>query len=451
MVQENKSFSQILSAKSTHFAVISDIHIMAPSLLIKEGKAFTNYLDHDRKMLKESPFIVKRMIDELIAAKPQFVLITGDLTKDGEYESHRFLIDNYLSKLRMNGIIPLVIPGNHDINNPDAVSFLGDNTQRVRTLKAQEFSELYTDYGYGKAIARDKHSLSYVFQLSDNLRILALDANKYKKNDFKKNFCRYDGHINSKTMKFIEEQLEDAHKNGVRVLTMMHHGLVEHWKYQNKIMHGYLVDHWKKRAKKLSKMGIDIIFTGHAHAQDISHYKKGRHSLIDVETGSAVSYPSPYRLLSIDGDTLTIKSKFIKNLPINLGDVTFPEYSKKFLITGVMTFTKDLLPKTLPDSIEKHAGGLAAQALMANYRGDAKLTPENIDEIRLVAKQIRKHSTIRWGLMYKFVVKSIWKEKETVDNDLTVRLSPIPKNERTTIINNEKRLKVPDNSIIWAQ
>ena len=35
-------------------AVISDLHVMAPELLVKEGDAFEAYLNRDRKMLRES-------------------------------------------------------------------------------------------------------------------------------------------------------------------------------------------------------------------------------------------------------------------------------------------------------------------------------------------------------------------------------------------------------------
>jgi len=47
----------VLQAQSltVNIAVASDVHVMAPSLLIKGGSAFDFYVKHDRKMLKESP------------------------------------------------------------------------------------------------------------------------------------------------------------------------------------------------------------------------------------------------------------------------------------------------------------------------------------------------------------------------------------------------------------
>ena len=40
--------------KTTKIAIISDLHVMAPKLLVNDGKAFLEYLNRDRKMLHSS-------------------------------------------------------------------------------------------------------------------------------------------------------------------------------------------------------------------------------------------------------------------------------------------------------------------------------------------------------------------------------------------------------------
>ena len=90
--------------------VISDVHFMAPSLLIKDGKAFQTYIANDRKMLQESPELLDSVSKHIIAFRPQVVLITGDLTKDGEKISHELLINNFLAPLKALGIHLFVIP-----------------------------------------------------------------------------------------------------------------------------------------------------------------------------------------------------------------------------------------------------------------------------------------------------------------------------------------------------
>ena len=104
------------SSNSIKIAVISDLHVMAPELLVKDGNAFEQYLSRDRKMLRESVEILDTLVTDIIDLKPQLVLVTGDLTKDGERASH-LLVANQLQRLVDAGIQVLVVPGNHDINS----------------------------------------------------------------------------------------------------------------------------------------------------------------------------------------------------------------------------------------------------------------------------------------------------------------------------------------------
>lgn len=110
-------------------AIISDLHVMAPELLVNEGTAFEQYLNRDRKMLRESLEILDSLVGDILELKPNLVLVTGDLTKDGERVSHQ-LVAGRLQRLVDAGIQVLVVPGNHDINNPDARIYDGDTATR---------------------------------------------------------------------------------------------------------------------------------------------------------------------------------------------------------------------------------------------------------------------------------------------------------------------------------
>ena len=188
-------------------AVLSDLHYMDPSLLKADGSAFQMYLMQDPKLLAESGAILQQIIRKLLIEKPDLVLISGDLTKDGELISHKSLIKQ-LKILEVNRIKVLVVPGNHDINNPDAKLFNGDNTEPVATITPENFKSLYADYGYRSAIARDPNSLSYVSEPFKDLRILALDANEYYNNT--PSYCVTAGNIKDETMEWAKEQLADA-------------------------------------------------------------------------------------------------------------------------------------------------------------------------------------------------------------------------------------------------
>ena len=51
--------------------VISDLHVMAPQLLVNDGKAIEEYLARDRKMLRESAAILDTLVKEILDLKPE--------------------------------------------------------------------------------------------------------------------------------------------------------------------------------------------------------------------------------------------------------------------------------------------------------------------------------------------------------------------------------------------
>ena len=98
----------------TKIVVLSDPHVMAPELLVSNGYAWTKYMNGQRKMVDYSQALFDEMVIRLKDdIKPDLVLITGDLTKDGERLSHEY-VKGKLDELRASGIRTLVIPGNHD-------------------------------------------------------------------------------------------------------------------------------------------------------------------------------------------------------------------------------------------------------------------------------------------------------------------------------------------------
>lgn len=417
---KNKPLSNVLP--EVKIAIISDVHVMDPSLLIENGPAFENYVAHDRKMLKESTAILQELTRELIAAKPKIVLLTGDLTKDGEEMSHHYLVNNCLSKLKAAGIKTLVIPGNHDVNNPHAVSFKGSETKRVKTLSQAEFTNCYADYGYGDAIAKDEYSLSYVSQPFDNLRILAIDACKYEDNDYDKNTCITGGRIKPETMAFIKAQVTDAKAKGIRLLAMMHHGLVQHWTMQEKLMSEYLVDNWNNEADTFAELGLNIVFTGHFHAQDIVKHTFGNHSVYDIETGSTVTYPSPYRLVTLKDNQLIIQSNYINNIDYDLHGVSFPEYARKYVYDGIGNAITGMLPPSLPESYKKDIVGIITKAMIAHYQGDEKLSKEEQASIDIVIERLNTEYP-QYTSMIKGAAYGLWTDLYPADNNITINLN----------------------------
>jgi len=89
-------------------------HYMDPSLLDSNGAAgtaFQNYLNSDPKLLQYSAAVFKKVMGQLIEAKPDILLVPGDITKDGEKLDHQVMA-GFFEQLRSHGITVFVMPGN---------------------------------------------------------------------------------------------------------------------------------------------------------------------------------------------------------------------------------------------------------------------------------------------------------------------------------------------------
>ena len=346
--------------------VVSDVHLMAPELLKSDGKAFQDYLSSDRKLLGESVEIMDSITNRLLAEHPKVLLVTGDLTKDGERVSHQYLVDHFLSKLRRSGVRVFVVPGNHDVNNPHAVVFDGDKTRRTTTVSPSEFASIYADYGYRQALARDAASLSYVAQLAPGLRLIAIDACKYEENDFDKNICVTGGRIKPATQRFIREQADAAKKAGCKVVVMMHHGVVPHFSAQPVVLPEYLVDDYPAVGRMLRDCGADVVFTGHFHSQDIARDS----TVTDVETGSLVSYPHPYRVIeAAQGEDLWQKSQ-------------------KFARLSVAKMAEGYLPQNTPPAMRDAIVKVVSDAYLYHLAGDERPSEDFVKEKLRLAEQV---------------------------------------------------------------
>ena len=118
--------------------------------------------------------------------------------------------------------------------------------------------------------------------------------------------------------------MNEAVSLGKAVIGVMHHGVIEHYKGQEKYYGEYLVDDWPMIAERLAAGGMKVVFTGHFHSQDIVKKtfttrvggQRRTVFIFDVETGSLVTFPCAYRIVEITEDqTMRIRSRFIDSIP----------------------------------------------------------------------------------------------------------------------------------------
>ncbi|MCL2326738.1 MAG: metallophosphoesterase [Proteobacteria bacterium] len=397
----------------TRFAVISDLHIYDPSLG-STGTAFEKELYSDTKLLLESEALLDFAIHELLQSDIQFVLVPGDLTKDGERVNHE-IVSAKLQKLVDAGIKVFVVPGNHDVNNPDASRFMGDEKQPVDSISADQFAQFYQNMGYRDAISRDSHSLSYVAQPVDGLWLVAIDSCRYSENVPGKSAI-VGGGIRQESADWLAGVLEQAAEKNIAVIAMMHHGMMEHWNGQAKLHPDYIVSDYRHVGKFLASYHVRLGFTGHYHAQDIARAEFDGNVLYDIETGSLVTAPCPIRYCSIEQGVLTVRTDTIVE-KLHPG-TDFSEKSRLFVKETVKREAIATLKKhRVLDQDADHIANVVGDAFVAHYHGDedASLRPSfDTSQLSLWGKIVYRTQ--------KYVLDGLWHNSPPADNHVVIDL-----------------------------
>jgi len=399
------------------FCVFSDPHYFDPDLGTS-GSAFDTYIENDRKLIAESEEILKSLVQSVLSEDVEIVLVPGDLTKDGELTSHQKVAE-YLRQLETAGKRVYVIPGNHDINNPHACSYSGDTTVPVESITAEEFAEIYRDFGYDEALERDPNSLSYVAEPVSGLWILAMDSCLYTENT---DSPVTGGRFSESTLNWIKVKLGEAQSKKEVVFGMMHHGIVEHFTGQTMMFPDYVLEDWTTVSEEFADSDMQVVFTGHFHAQDIvERTTEDGNSIFDIETGSLVTYPCPYRVIQLSSSgELSVSSKKITQINYGTGGKSFQDYAKDFVVNGM----DDKMASMLIDEFQisqddaLQIAPYMASGMIAHFAGDESPSDRTLTFIaNLVADNDAKKKLIGFGL------QSIWTDPEPADNSVVLDLS----------------------------
>jgi len=401
------------------FAVMSDIHIYDPSLG-KTGAAFEKTMNSDRKLLLDSIDLFDFAAEKIIASGARFLLIPGDLTKDGELINHR-LIAGKLKKFSDAGIKVFVIPGNHDVNNPGAVRYEGDKTFPVEKISAADFTKIYADFGYSAALKRDNASLSYLAEPAEGLWLLAIDSCRSSENVPGKEEI-VSGKIGPETAAWIAGILQAASAGKKAVFVMMHHGVVEHWKGQSKLHPAYLVNGFRDFSQFLASWDARIVFTGHYHAQDITKAVFNDKFIYDIETGSLITAPSPIRFIkikSINNGRSSVMDVFSDKLIGQIHPGT--DFAEKGL-----AFVKKTVMNEAVTVLKKYKTSDKDALLIADLVGDSFCAHYSGDENPALRPAFDKGKLGLWGrFIYSqqsYAVEGLWQDLIPADNFVRLEL-----------------------------
>ncbi|MGE7365981.1 metallophosphoesterase [Desemzia incerta] len=283
--------------------VITDLHYLSPSLS-DEGESFA--FIKETSAGKELDYPAQRMealIWQIEKERPKLLLVSGDLTLNGEKQSAVELAD-YFQQIEQFGTQVYVIPGNHDISNGWARKFIGDDQEKTSQILPEDFQSIFSDMGYQEAYTLDEHSLSYAVQPYTDLVLLMLDTNVYSQTEGK-GAPPSNGRLKKETLTWIESVFEDAKKSGATVLPVLHHNLLEHNDFMTK---GFTLDNNEEVKALFLKYDIPVVFTGHTHVQDIAHEEN---TLYDITTAAfSVMTPSIGKV-TFDNDQVSYEKQAV--------------------------------------------------------------------------------------------------------------------------------------------
>ena len=400
-----------------NFAVITDLHTYDPDLGT-DGKAFESYVKGDYKVTKESAEILQTAIGQIKNENVSFVLVTGDLTDHGDRASHE-LVAQYLKQLQANGKKVYVIPGNHDIDNASAVRYAGDSALRIRNITAEEFVQIYGDFGYKDALYRDLASLSYVTEPQKGLWLLALDSCRYRGKVGEKETLTA-GRFSPQTLGWIEDMLIKAAKANKAVIAMAHHPVTEHFDGMARDFPKYVIENYPAVSRLFAAYNVRLVLTGHFHAQDITErtWPDINKFLFDMETGSLVTYPCPYRVINIDStQKAAVRTVRIQSIASHPQD--FQGYAQAQLENGVTATTASMIAQYGVDGAEaQKLAGQVAKAVLAHLAGDEKL-PAGQEAIHEKGLSLRAWIGVQFR---KDLVNSLWKDLPPPDNNIMLDL-----------------------------
>ena len=354
--------------KKISLSLLSDIHILARSLMAN-NKEFNMAIKYDRKFLVEGEGLLKKSLELASLNDSKYIIIPGDLTKDGEKKSHlevREILKSWIYENPQRKIF--LIPGNHDINNKQAFDY--KNLKKTDYIEPREFFETY-DFLYkdkvlefyknsnifkshldfvNKKFNRDfKYSYycqgygSYLARIDNNLEnknsltLLFIDTSIYScdyEQNHKDGKTNVVGALDKNVMKWAIEKIDEAKARKDMIFVISHHALIPNFRDQRLVLGPFIIKNWNEKyidddprindklpIEVLADMGVKFLFTGHLHENGTAKYKSVLgNEIFNIQTGSTVTYPLPIRHINVlddieefNGFSVDLKTQLIKS------------------------------------------------------------------------------------------------------------------------------------------
>ena len=315
--------------------VVSDLHYLDPSLYPDKDLFLQALQGGDGKITQYGEELLAALYQEILSVQPDALIVTGDLTFNGEKKSHTALAE-WFGAVEDAGVPVWVIPGNHDINTPSPVSFANGAYQRTEPVTPETFAEIYADF-----LKPGEAGFSYAAGISSDLWVVMTDVSWYQ--DQAQTF----GVFTDRHAAWLEGTLKRARDQGVRIVTATHHSLLRHTRFAQE---SFLMFGHEKMAELARQYGVKLNLSGHLHIQHIAQAD----GLSDAALGAFCIWPHRFALVTLGDDgTLTYDAAALHNRFLPEG---FQEMSREWF-AGI---TRNKLAASL-------TGTGRENALMADY------------------------------------------------------------------------------------
>lgn len=236
--------------------IVSDLHYTA-------GKASGQIIP----AMTHIDELTQAMIREVIALKPDVLILTGDNTNSGRPADAEQLC-TYLQEAADAGIRVMVLPGNHDYDHADRTAL----------------KELYGAFMQGDAA--DPHSLSYEVRLG-GYALLAMDDCTDTSASF--------GTFSAGTMDWLQQRLKAAAADSLQVIFLSHHNVIP----GPDGTPGSITN--PDLSALLQRYPVALCLSGHQHSQVILQHRQ----LYEIISGMPAMAPHLYGRLVLEDHHIT--------------------------------------------------------------------------------------------------------------------------------------------------
>ncbi len=335
---------------SVPFIVATDLHYSSPPQEVTVNHPGVKYYcaGDESTLTSESNAIIRQFLREAAASDARFLLLCGDLTNKGTRRQHTEMAQILREFTAQYGKQVFVIDGNHDFYD---------------RIPVEDFRDIYHASGYDQALEIDETTCSYTADLTDSLRLLALDTCEHG--------AGKDG-ITPELLAWAQRQAERAKKDGKRLIAITHHNCLEHIPMQSKLMSDFIIDPAKDMKTHFLDWGVRYVFSGHTHAHDIKDYtdKSGR-KMYEILTTSLSGYPCAYRTLTLSTEGLDVKTVMLQG--VDRADLPQSGYTDELLteLTGdLQTYAKGSFRQAFGVRKEQFFGAGSMRRILARLGGE---------------------------------------------------------------------------------